>query len=328
MKQFQAFRVTETPEGFQRNVQSLPLDGLPANEVRVRVHYSGVNYKDVLSAWGNKGITRNYPHTPGIDAAGVVEQDLSQTFAPGDEVIVMGYDLGMNTHGAFGEYISVPAAWVMPLPKGLSLHKAMSIGTSGFTAALGILKMLRCGQTPQKGPILVSGATGGVGSFAVAMLAHLGFEVWASTGKTQETDYLLSLGAAKVLPRTEMEDTSGKPLLRPRWAGGFDTVGGNTLISMLKAAGKEACIATCGNVTGAALEMTSFPFILNGVHLLGINAADTPMDFRKEIWRILLQEWKFDIPDQTETMIPLAELDEALSAMRNGTHKGRYVLKL
>lgn len=328
MKQFQAFRVTETPDGFQRNIESLPLDILPANEVLIRVAYSGVNYKDVLSSRGNKGITRNYPHTPGIDASGVVESDSSNTFKAGDEVVVMGYDLGMNTHGGFGEYISVPAAWVMPLPKGLSLHSAMSVGTSGFTAALGIIKMLRCGQTPGKGPVVVSGATGGVGSFAVALLSKLGFEVWASTGKTDQTDYLLSLGAAKVLDRSEVEDTSGKPLLRPRWAGAFDTVGGNTLISLLKASSKEACVATCGNVTGAKLDLTSFPFILNGVNLLGINAADTPMPFRKEIWQTLTQEWNFTIPEQTETIISLTGLENALATLEQGAATGRFVLQL
>lgn len=318
----------ETEQGFERRIVELPIDSLPKNEVLIRVAYSGVNYKDVLSSRGNKGITRNYPHTPGIDASGIVESDSSNTFKTGDEVVVMGYDLGMNTHGAFGEYISVPAAWVMPLPAGLSLHSAMSVGTSGFTAALGIIKMLRCGQTPQKGPVVVSGATGGVGSFAVALLAKLGFEVWASTGKLQETDYLLSLGAAKVIDRNEVEDTSGKPLLRPRWAGAFDTVGGNTLISILKACSKEACVATCGNVTGASLALTSFPFILNGVNLLGINAADTPMPFRKEIWQIMVGDWKFSIPEQAETIISLTGLEDALSTLEQGAAKGRFVLQL
>lgn len=328
VKQFKAFRVFETEHGFEHRIVELPIDSLPKNEVLIRVAYSGVNYKDLLSSRGNKGITRNYPHTPGIDASGIVESDSSNTFKTGDEVVVMGYDLGMNTHGGFSEYISVPAAWIMPLPKGLSLHAAMSVGTSGFTAALGIIKMLRCGQTPQKGPVIVSGATGGVGSFAVAMLAKLGFEVWASTGKVKESDYLLSLGASKILDRNEVEDTSGKPLLRQRWAGAFDTVGGNTLISILKACSKEACVATCGNVTGASLALTSFPFILNGVNLLGINAADTPMAFRKEIWRILVQDWQFVIPNQTEKIISLVDLESALTSLEKGINKGRYLLKL
>lgn len=328
MNTFKAYRVRETAERFVRNIEEIPLSVLPENEVLVKVFYSGINYKDLLSSRGNKGVSKNYPHTPGIDAAGVVESDTSSTFKAGDKVIVMGYDLGMNTHGAFGEFIRVPASWVMPLPQGIDLHQAMSVGTSGFTAALGVLKMLRCGQKPEMGPVLVSGATGGVGSYAVQLLSRLGFEVIASTGKLAEKEYLSSLGAAQVIDRNEIMDSSGKPLLRKRWAGAFDTVGGSTLVSILKACGKESCVTTCGNVTGPVVETSMLPFILNGVNLLGINAADTPMPFRKEIWETLIQKWNYRPRTETESLITLEEVEDALSQMEQGKHRGRFVIEL
>lgn len=328
MNTFKAYRVHETAKGFVRNIEEIPFSVLPENEVLVKVCYSGINYKDLLSSRGNKGVSKNYPHTPGIDAAGRIEEDASGQFKPGEEVIVMGYDLGMNTHGAFGEYIRVPAAWVMPLPEGIDLHQAMSIGTSGFTAALGVLKMLRCGQKPEMGPILVTGATGGVGSYAVQLLRLIGFDVIASTGKLDEKEYLLALGATQVIERSEIMDSSGKPLLRKRWAGAFDTVGGATLVSILKACGKESCVATCGNVTGPVLETSMLPFILNGVNLLGINAADTPMPFRKEIWKTLIQQWNYRPRTETESLISLEEVEDALAKMEQGKHRGRFVIAL
>ena len=235
-KEYNALLVSEVSEReFERKIVKRKISDLPENDTLIRVQYTGLNYKDALSSTGNKGVTRKYPHQPGIDASGVVEQCGSNEFIPGDEVLVTGYDLGMNTDGGFGEYIRVPSGWVVRKPASLSLEDCMIYGTAGFTAALGIDRMLRMGQDPEAGPVVVTGATGGVGSMAVAILSKIGFEVLAATGKEDARNYLLDLGAKEVVGRDEVDDQSGRPLLRPKWAGGFDTVGGNILDTVLKA---------------------------------------------------------------------------------------------
>ncbi|MEG1905464.1 MAG: YhdH/YhfP family quinone oxidoreductase, partial [Bacteroidales bacterium] len=269
---FKAYRTHEVDGKFKSEIVLLDDEKLSEGEVIIKVAFSGINYKDYLSSQGNKGVTKQYPHTPGIDAAGVVVKDRTQTFQPGEEVVVMGYDLGMNTDGGFAEYIAVPAAWVLRKPGRFTLKETMQIGTSGFTAGLGISKILQMGAQPEDGPIVVSGATGGVGVYAVQMLSKLGFEVWAVTGKKDAVSLLSDLGAAKVIGREDIMAPHEKPLLRPRWAGAFDTVGGETLVSLLKQCQKSGSVATCGNVGGLKLEMTVLPFILNGINLLGINA--------------------------------------------------------
>ena len=246
--------------------------------------YSSLNYKDALSARGNKGVTRQYPHTPGIDASGTVIESTSPEFKEGDQVIVTGYDLGMNTLGGFGEFINVPADWVVPLPVGLSLKESMVIGTAGFTAALAMHHLLQCLQKPGDGPLLVTGATGGVGSLAILLASKLGFEVIASSGKSYKQEYLTSLGAKKVIERSAVDDQSGRMLLRAQWAGAIDTVGGNTLATVLKSLQQHGNVAACGNVASPLLNTSVFPFILNGVNLLGVNSATTPMPLRREIW--------------------------------------------
>ncbi|MGL4228131.1 MAG: YhdH/YhfP family quinone oxidoreductase [Tannerellaceae bacterium] len=326
MKTFKAFRVFEEGDKFVRRVVERHISELPDNDVLIKVHYSGVNYKDALSASGNKGVTKVYPHTPGIDAAGVVESDRTGTFQPGTKVVVMGYDLGMNISGGFGEYICVPAEWVVPLPKNFSLEETMLLGTSGFTAAIGVYKLRQMGQMPELGPMVVTGATGGVGSYAVQILSKLGYEVWAASGKCED-DYLKELGATKVIKREEVDDHSAKYLLRPRWAGAFDTVGGNVLHTLLKACAKSGSVVTCGNVGGVKLDMTVLPFILNGVNLLGINAADTPMAMRLAIWDKLSHGWKPDHLAKVAHYITLDQLDESIDQMLQGKHKGRFVLK-
>src|SRR5690606_11043885 len=224
---FDALWIEEQPDGsFTRSIVRRSTDDLPAGDVLVRVHYSSLNYKDALSASGNRGVTRKYPHTPGIDAAGTVVESAVDAFGPGDEVIVIGYDLGMNTAGGFGGYIGVPAGWVVKRPAGLSLREAMIVGTAGFTAAQCVAALVDHGVTPESGEVLVTGATGGVGSMAVAMLGKLGYNVTAATGKRDEVDFLHNLGARTVLERAEVDDQSGKVLLRERWAGVVDTVGG------------------------------------------------------------------------------------------------------
>ncbi len=325
---YKAFRVTETPNGlFSRQIEQLNISELPERGVLIRVKYSSLNYKDALSAHGNKGVTRRYPHTPGIDAAGIVIKSNSGLFREGDEVIVTGYDLGMNTSGGFGEYINVPAEWIVPKPAGLSLKESMIFGTAGFTAALSIHHLLRSGQEPQAGPILVTGATGGVGSLAVAMLTLLGFDVIAATGKPEQENLLRKLGAKTVIDRKETDDLSGKALLRPRWSGAIDTVGGNILATLLKSCAEHGNIACCGNVSSPELHTTVFPFILNGVNLLGVNSATTPMANRKILWEKLSNVWKPILPAELIHETNLMDLDLYITKILQGKITGRVVLK-
>ncbi len=326
MKKFKALRTQEVDNLYTTEVQELSLNDLPANDVLIKVHFSGINYKDYLSSCGNKGVTRQYPHTPGIDAAGVVVSDSTGNFEEGQEVVVMGYDLGMNTPGGFAQYISVPAQWVMAKPEKLTLKQTMQIGTSGFTAALGITKMLLQGQRPGDGPILVTGATGGVGMYAVQLLHSLGFEVIASTNKAEVKDILLHIGAKEVVSREDILVAKEKPLARPRFAGAIDTVGGDTLVSVLKQTQKSGSVATCGNVAGHQLEMTVFPFILNGINLLGINAADTPMANRKEVWKLLDKFINIELVEAASQELSLEQIPDALAMMAQSAHVGRFLV--
>lgn len=326
-KNFKALRIYEDSPGiFEHRIESCGLDILPAGEVLINVHYSSLNYKDALSASGNKGVSRKYPHTPGIDAAGIVEHSLSPAFEPGDEVIVTGYDLGMNTPGGFGSYIRVPAAWVVPKPDNLTLRESMIYGTAGFTAALALRRLQHNGQKPESGPILVTGATGGVGSIAVKLLSGAGYEVIASSGKTKETANLKILGAGSIIGRDEVIDHSGRALLRGRWAGAIDTVGGNTLATILKSCMAHGSVACCGNVSSPDLNTTVFPFILNGVSLLGINSATFPMPERKEIWELLATTWKIQLPENYITVCSLAEMPHWIDMILKGNLCGRVVL--
>ncbi|MFZ4548652.1 MAG: YhdH/YhfP family quinone oxidoreductase, partial [Bacteroidales bacterium] len=292
---FYAYWVTEeTDVTFRNQIIQRNTDELPQNGVLIKVAYSSLNYKDALSASGNKGVTRRYPHTPGIDASGEVVESNSTEFKPGDQVIVTGYDLGMNTMGGFGEFINVPAEWVVPLPAGLSLKESMILGTAGFTAALSMHHLIRCGQKPEDGTLLVTGATGGVGSLSVAIASKSGFNVTASTGKPEKKEYLECLGAKTIVGREVVDDKSGKMLLRPQWSAAIDTVGGNTLATVLKSLKTHGNVACCGNVASPLLSTSVFPFILNGVNLLGVNSATTPMHHRKDLWAKLTGDWKPD----------------------------------
>lgn len=265
-KNYKALVVEETDGGYVRSIQLRNIDDLPAGELLVRVTYSSLNYKDALSATGNKGVTKNYPHTPGIDAAGIVEKSQSPAFEPGDAVIVTGYDLGMNTAGGFGEYIRVPEAWAVKLPVGLSPREAMIFGTAGFTAGISVLKLSEHIR-PDDGEILVSGATGGVGSMSVAILAKLGYRVVALTGKAEEQDFFDKLGAHRIMSRQVFQEQTGRPLLPVQWAGCIDTVGGTVLENLIKATGPLGIVTCCGNVASADLTLTVYPFILRGCRL-------------------------------------------------------------
>lgn len=327
-EKFKALIVTEENDGsFRRTIGYKKFSELPANEVLIRVVYSSLNYKDALSATGHKGVTRSYPHTPGIDAAGVVAESSSPLFKPGDNVIVTGYDLGMNTSGGFGQYISVPAGWVVPLPEGLILEESMMLGTAGFTAAYALHKLLIAGQQPGDGPVLVTGATGGVGSLAVQLLAKAGFEVLAATGKPDQEPYLKAIGASAVVPRSDTDDKSEKMLLKWRWAGAIDTVGGNILATALKACKPHGNVASLGNALSAQLNTTVFPFILNGINLLGIDSATCPYPTRELLWNNLAGSWKPPRLDLIASPVALEDLNPFIDLILSGKLSGRkYVV--
>lgn len=326
---FKAMVVTETADKkFLRQVTHKSLTDLPGGELLIEVHYSSLNYKDALSATGHKGVTRNYPHTPGIDAAGVVAESANPKFAPGDQVIVTGFDLGMNTSGGFGQYIRVPASWTVRLPENLTLKESMAYGTAGFTAALSVLKIQQHGLTKEQGEVLVTGASGGVGSLAVGILAKAGYPVVAVTGKTGEKDFLLNLGAKEVIPRDTFIDTSGRPLLKPRWAGVVDTVGGDFLATAIKSTKYGGVVTCCGMVASADLSTTVYPFILRSISLLGIDSVECPMDIRLLIWKKISQEWRLDLSDGLFSECSLEELDSKIDLVLAGKIRGRVVVTL
>ncbi len=321
--------VQETADGtYTRQIAEKSLDDLPAGEVLVRVHYSSLNYKDGLSATGHRGVTKRFPHTPGVDAAGVVEESFSEAFQPGDPVIVTSYDLGMNTPGGFGQYIRVPAAWVVPLPENLSLKESMAYGSAGLTAGFCIFKLQEHGVTPELGEILVTGATGGVGSFAVAMLAKIGYQVVAVTGKMDEKQFLTDLGAKEVISRDEATDTSGKPLLKGRWAGVVDAVGGEILSTAIRSTKLHGAVTCCGNVASPDLHINVYPFILRGISLVGIDSQSFPMTFRRQTWEKIASDWKLDNLNRQTSVCSLEELDSEIDRILAGKQKGRVIVDL
>ncbi len=326
---FKAYLVTKNEENkASAAIVSRTLPDLPPGDLLIRVAYSSLNYKDGLSASGSPGVTKNYPHVPGIDAAGEVEQSQDSRYKPGDKVLVTGYDLGSNTDGGYSEYIRVPGDWVVPLPENLSLKQSMMLGTAGFTAAIGVQLIQRNGVMPDSGEVVVTGATGGVGSIAVAILAKLGYNVVASTGKADAHDFLKQLGAHRIVDRSEFNDTSGRPLLKSVWAGGIDTVGGNTLSTLIRSVNVQGAVAACGVVAGPKLDLTVFPFILRGVNLLGIDSALWPREPRHEIWRKFANDWKLNNLDAISRTIGLEELDEYVALILKGKIRGRIVVKI
>lgn len=326
---FQALVVREAADKtFTRAVETRHLSDLPPGEVLIRVHYSSLNYKDGLSASGNRGVTRTYPHTPGVDAAGVVAASDSDDFAVGDEVIVIGYDLGMNTAGGFGQYIRVPAAWVVARPSNLSLRESMILGTAGFTAAMCVERLVGHGLTPEKGEILVTGATGGVGSVAVALLAKLGYAVVAVTGKADKHDFLRELGANEVVGRESVQDDGKRPLLRTRWAGVVDSVGGDILAHTLKTTQYGGAIACCGLVASPTLATTVFPFILRGITLYGIDSVEADISIRPPLWRKLANEWHLDALESLATERTLDQLEAEIERILLGKQTGRILVKV
>jgi len=326
---FQAFVVREDAAGSYRNsIERKTIAELPPGDILVRVQFSSLNYKDALSAKGNRGVTKRYPHTPGIDAAGVVAWSATDLFAPGDEVLVSGFDLGMNTAGGFGQYIRVPVGWVLRRPAALPLEEAMRIGTAGFTAAQCVSALLDQEVSRRDGPILVTGATGGVGSIAVALLSSLEFSVTAVTGKEHEHPFLFQLGAESILGREQAAGGAERMLLRERWAGVVDTVGGEILATAIKSTMYGGTVTCCGNASSGNLPLNVYPFILRGVKLLGIDSALCPLEKRKKIWKKLAGEWQISYLAEMSTTIQLDELGKAIDRMLQGGVKGRIVVDL
>jgi alcohol dehydrogenase len=326
---FECYRIEEeSPERFVARRVRASFSDLPAGEVLIRVRYTSLNYKDVLSWTGNKGITRRYPHTPGIDAAGVVERSDSAEFSPGDEVIVTGFDLGMNTWGGFSEYVRVPASWVVRLPSGLDLVEAMTFGTAGFTAGQCVLRFQDNGCFPGKGPVLVTGATGGVGSVAVCLLAHLGYEVVAATRSPENVEFLRALGAHEIVSSSELVDASDRPLLKARWAGVVETVGGKLLETAIRSTERRAVITFCGMIGGARLETSVFPFILRGLRLIGVDSAECPLDQKVDLWCKLAGGWKPSTLSMLRDPREFDELPALVERMRSGATRGRVVVRV
>ena len=328
MNSFSALQARENAAGqFEQVVVQRQIDDLPPGDLLIRVQYSSLNYKDALSASGNRGVTKNFPHTPGIDAAGVVEASAVPEFSVGDEVIVTGYDLGMNTSGGFGQYIRIPAAWVLKRPQGLSLREAMILGTAGLTAALCVDKLEQAGVTPGAGPILVTGASGGVGSVAVALLNQLGYSVTAATGKVEQAGLLKTLGAQEVIGRSELLEGGERPLLKERWGGAVDCVGGDILVNLLKSLRYGASAACCGLTAGVALNGSVLPFILRGVNLLGVDSVELPLVVKASMWDKLSLQWKLNL-EPLVTEVSLAQLPEAMSRILAGQQVGRVLVSL
>lgn len=329
MSSFKALQVSETEGGrFESKVVERTTEDLPAGEVLIRVRYSSLNFKDALSASGNRGVTRAYPHTPGIDAAGVVASSSVAEFAEGDEVIVTGYDLGMNTAGGFGQYIRVPAAWIIKRPQGLSLRDAMILGTAGLTAALCVDKLEQAGLEPGDAPVLVTGATGGVGSIAVALLASLGYKVAVVTGKADQADFLSRLGATQIVERAALQAGVDKALLKEQWGGAVDTVGGDILFNVVKSLQRGASAACCGLTAGTHFQASVLPFILRGVNLLGVDSVEIPLVVKASMWDKLSLQWKLANLDELAHEIGLEQLPEAIERILAGGQVGRVLVRL
>ncbi|WHY97169.1 NADPH:quinone oxidoreductase family protein [Peribacillus simplex] len=329
IQQFDALVVNKQDDQFTVNIQQLSLDDLPQGEVLIRVHYSGVNYKDSLAAIPNGNIVSSYPIVPGIDMAGVVVSSEDSRFKEGDEVIATSYGIGVSQSGGYSQFARVPAEWIVPLPDGLTMKEAMIIGTAGFTAALSVLRLEENNLTPEQGSVLVTGATGGVGSFAVSILSKLGYSVEASTGKESEHGYLKEIGAATIVSREDVYDGKLRALGKQKWSGAVDPVGGEPLASVLSQIKYGGAVAVSGLTAGTSLPATVFPFILRGVNLLGIDSVNCPMDTRLKVWHRLATDFKLEHLEQLiQQEITLKELPDVLPTLLKGEARGRTIVKL
>ena len=321
--EYNALVTTEDNKSFINSIEKKDISTLPDNDTLVRVKFSSLNYKDALSASGNKGVTRNYPHTPGIDAAGIIEETTSKNFQVGDEVIITGYDMGMNTFGGFGEYIRVPQEWIVKKPGNLSLSESMAFGTAGLTAGLCLRKLLLHGLKPDDGEVFVSGVTGGVGIISLMLFSKLGFDVTAITGKMDQEKLLKNLGAKTVLDRNDLDSDLISPLQKPIYAGGIDAVGGKILSNLICSTSQRAAIACCGMVGGLSLDTSIFPFILRGLSLFGIDSAESLLETKEEVWNNFATSWKLENIDENIKDISLNELPSEIDKILDGKQIGR-----
>ena len=322
---YSAYYVEEIDGVFSASISELELEKPSDGFVQIQVSCSSLNYKDALSASGNKGVTRNYPFVPGIDAAGTISDANSSNFVEGDEVLVTGYDMGMNTPGGFGEFINVPANWVVKKPSALTSTEAMSIGTAGLTAAASVLKIQESSQESDL-PVLVSGATGGVGSIGVMLMSKLGKEVTAVTGKSSSVDFLKSIGAKNVILRDDFLEGPAKPMERALFSSAIDTVGGNILSKMLSQISPHGVVACCGNVAGIEVNTTVFPFILRGITLAGIDSAESSLEFKTSVWKKFANDWKLDLSPIIK-VVSKENLQHEIDLILQGGQQGRVVLK-
>jgi putative YhdH/YhfP family quinone oxidoreductase len=304
------------------------INDLPEGDVLIKVAYSGLNYKDALSARGHVGITKKYPHTPGIDLSGVVVDSNNDNFQSGTKVLVTGYDLGMNTSGGFQEFVKVPSAWVVKLPKNLTLKQAMIYGTAGFTSALAFNRFAMLGSDISSGKLLITGATGGVGILSVAIAKKIGYYSVASTGKIELSELLRELGADEVIDRNSIIDETKRPLLSRNWKFVIESAGGITLNSAIRSLDKGGAVAIIGNVTGDEIHTSVYPFLLRGIALLGIESAETNMELRLSLWDKLANEWRIDNFEKIHKLISLEEVPTELGKMLQGTQSQKVVVAI
>jgi acrylyl-CoA reductase (NADPH) len=324
---FKALLATETDDGVSVDFTDLETDALPQGNVLIDVAYSTLNYKDGLALNGNKGrIMRNLPMVPGIDLAGTVTQSDSSDYAVGDAVVVNGWGLSETAWGGYSQKARMKSDWLIKIPAGIDIRQAMAIGTAGYTAMLCVMALEQMGMGPDSGEILVTGAAGGVGSVAIAILAKLGYSVTAATGRAETHDYLKDLGAANLIGRDELEEDSGRPMDKPRWAGAVDTVGGDILSHVLKAISPFGSVAACGNAAGLKVETTVLPFILRGVNLLGVNSVFCPVPRRVEAWKRLVTDLPLDKLESMTEVVPFADVLGLSKEILKGQVRGRIVV--
>lgn len=318
----------QEPQEIIADVQSVSIDELPPGSVTIRVVYSSINYKDALAATGHPGVVRKFPHVPGIDAAGIVVQSDSDQYQVGQSVVVTSYELGVDRWGGWSEFIRVQPEWIVPLPEGLTLKESMILGTAGLTAAMCVNSLLQHEISIDSGDILVTGASGGVGSFAVSLLNQLGYQVTAVSGKAAMHDRLIELGAKQVIDRSAIDTGSTKPLLKTEWPAAIDTVGGSLLSHLVRSIKQQGCVAACGNAGGVELDLTVFPFILRGVTLDGIDSSWYPIEKRTVLWEQLATDWKLPDLNSRAKTIKLDKVQATVDSILEGSHKERTIIQI
>ena len=326
MKAFVVEKIAD--KKFSSQIREVPIPKCEENEVIIKVSYSSLNYKDALSSVGNPGVTRNFPHITGIDVVGVVYESTSKIFKVGERVLVTGYDMGMNTNGGHAQFVKVPSSWVARTPDTISDKEIMTFGTAGLTAALSVNELIENGVTPQSGPILVTGATGGVGSIAVSILNKIGFEIVAISGKENKIDYLKRIGASEVILRDTFNEESKKPMMSEKYAGVVDTVGGAILANALKYVKYDGVVTCCGLTSSHELNTNVFPFILRGVRLIGIDSVECKLEKKQLAWKKIANKWNIDTLDSIINEISLDEIKDAYELLLSGKAVGRYVVKI